>query len=47
MTLLDRMNSNFDSSVSISEMHETADFMRYLNRMDEQAWLEMREAMNK
>ena len=45
MTNFDCMNSNFESSISVSEMNQIADFMNELNNLDEAIWNKMKESM--
>lgn len=45
MTILDRMNENFTSSIGLAEMGEIADFVNGLNRLDQETWERMREDM--
>jgi hypothetical protein len=46
MTTLDRINNNYKSEISISEMNAIADFMNGLNKLDEETWRKMREDMS-
>lgn len=45
MTLIDLMNENSRSEMTISEVYKIAEYMNVLNNMDEETWRQTREAM--
>ena len=45
MTILDLMNANYTSFISITEVEEMANLVNGLNKLDEETWNAMREEM--